>query len=83
MKKAVNPAPRFLVFTEGDFEPNNHYEELAIPIKDLVRYPWNNQTDQEAIIEEALEDIQTVYKDRILPEEPEDEKIQVFNELIG
>ena len=32
------------------FHHHNIYKNLAIPVKDLVRYWWNNIADQEAII---------------------------------
>ncbi|MBW1731390.1 MAG: hypothetical protein JRJ75_10950 [Deltaproteobacteria bacterium] len=54
------------LLTEGEFDAYNPYKNLAIPIKDLVRYWWNNIVDQEAMIEEILEDILTLYKDRML-----------------
>ena len=48
-------------------------------MKDLVRYWWNNLADQEAIVEDALEGILTVYKDRMLPEEQEEESVDFSN----
>lgn len=63
------------LLTEGEFDPNKPYKSLAIPVRDLVRYWWNNLADQEAIIANALEGILTVYKDRMLPEEPEKEAV--------
>ena len=61
------------ILTPGEFNPDKPYENLAIPVKDLIRYWWNNIADQEDIIAEALEDILTVYKDRMLPEKEEEE----------
>ena len=62
------------LLTEGEFDPDNPYKRLAIPIKDLVRYWWNNIADQEAVIEEIFDAIMTHYKDSLLPEEPEEER---------
>ena len=45
---------------------------LAIPLKDLFRYWWNNVVDQEAVIDMMMDDVFTEYKDRLLPrKEPE------------
>jgi hypothetical protein len=60
------------LLTIGEFNPNRPYEKLAIPLKDLVRYWWDNIADQEAILEDALGDILTVYKDRMLPDGEEE-----------
>ena len=62
-------------YTEGEFYPDRPYENLAIPVKKLVRYWWNNLADQEAIIEDAFEDILTIYKARLLPEKDEEETV--------
>lgn len=60
------------VLTEGDYDPYNPYGNLAVPLKDIVRYWWNNFADHDAIIDMALCDLETEYKDRLLPEkEPE------------
>ena len=63
------------LLTEGDFNPKKPYENLAIPVKDLIRYWWDNLADQEAVIEAAFDAILTVYKDRLLPEEEEEETV--------
>ena len=63
------------LLTEGEFDPDNPYKNLAIHPKDLVRHWWNNYADQEALIEDIFEDLLTVYKDRMLPEEKEDESL--------
>jgi hypothetical protein len=68
------------LLTKGEFNPREPYKNLAIPIKDLVRYWWNNLADQEEFIAEAFEDILTVYKDRLLPEEKEEERVD-FSEM--
>jgi hypothetical protein len=60
------------LLTLGEFNPDRPYEKLAIPLKDLVRYWWDNIADQEAILEDALGDILIVYKDRMLPEGEEE-----------
>ena len=60
------------ILTEGKFNPYNPYGNLAVPLKDLVRYWWNNIADHDAIIDMALCDLTTEYKDRLLPrKEPE------------
>lgn len=63
------------LLTEGDFNPQKPYENISIPVKDLIRYWWNNMADQESIIADAFEDILTEYKDRMLPEKEEEKSI--------
>lgn len=60
------------LLTEGEFDPDNPYKNLAIPAKDLVRYWWKNIADREAVLQGVLEDVLTVYKDRMLPKEEEE-----------
>lgn len=60
------------LLTHGRFDPENPYRKLGVPLKDLVRYWWDNCVDQEAFLERALEDILLIYKDRMLPEEKEE-----------
>ena len=59
------------LLTEGEFDPDLPYNNLAIPLKDLVRYWWDNCVDQEAMLGDILEDLLTIYKDRMLPKEEE------------
>lgn len=73
------------LLTEGEFDPNRPYNDLGIPIKDIVRYWWNEMADQECIIEEIFEEIYTEYKDRMLPERPEEMLMDLtgaFDELL-
>ena len=44
-------------------------------MKDLFRYWWDNLADQEGITEDAFDAILTVFKDRILPENEEEETL--------
>jgi len=72
------------LLTEGEFDPDLPYNNLAIPVKDIVRYWWNNIAYQEAIIEDIFEDILTCYKDRMLPEVQEEKPMDLkdaFDEL--
>ncbi len=59
------------LLTEGEFNPALPYNNLIIPVKDLVRYWWNNCVDQEAMLGDILEDILTLCKDRMLPKKEE------------
>ena len=61
------------LLTEDGFDPDYPYENLAIPMKDIIRYWWKNIADQEALVEVIFDGIMTHYKDRLLPEEPEEE----------
>jgi hypothetical protein len=71
------------LLTEGEFDPDLPYNKLAIPIKDLVRYWWNNCVDQEAFLEDILEEILLIYKDRMLPDEEKPVDISdSFDELL-
>ena len=73
------------LLTEGDFDPSFPYNNLAIPMKDLVRYWWNTIADQEAVIEDICDELLTAYKDRMLPKEPEEEPVDIsdaFDELL-
>jgi hypothetical protein len=73
------------LLTEDEFDSDYPYENLAIPIKDIVRYWWNRIADQEAVLEGILEDIMVHYKDGLLPEEPEHETFEIpdaFDEVM-
>jgi hypothetical protein len=74
------------LLTESEFDPDLPYNNLAIPMKGLVRYWWNNIADQEGVIELVFDGILTYHKDRMLPEEPEEEPADIFDafdELLG
>lgn len=73
------------ILTEGKYDPYKPYGNLAIPLKDVVRYWWNNFADHDAIIDMALCDLVTEYKDRFLPEkEPEKspDTLHLMDELL-
>ena len=57
--------PRIL--TKGEYCQFNPYCNLAVPLKDIFRYSWNNIADHDAMIDTVLCDIETEYKDRMLP----------------
>lgn len=61
------------LLTEGDFDEYNPYRGLAIPVKDLVRYWWDNIVDHDLVLGEIFGDIMDFYKDKMLPEEQEEE----------
>ena len=73
------------LLTEGDFDSDLPYNNLSIPMKDLVRYWWNTIADQEEFLGYVFEDILTEHKDRMLPEKPEEEPADIsdaFDELL-
>ena len=70
------------LLTEGDFNPQKPYENISIPVKDLIRYWWNNMADQESIIADAFDDILTEYKDRLLPAKEEEERMDYSDVFI-
>jgi len=55
------------LLTKDEFDPDNPYRNLAVALKDLVRYWWNNCVDQEIVLERVMEDILLPHKDRMLP----------------
>lgn len=59
------------LLTEGEFDPYRPFDNLAVPLKDIIRYWWNNISDQEEMISEILDAVMTHFKDRMLPDEPE------------
>lgn len=66
----------YQILTEGEYDQFRPLDKLAIPVKDLVRYWWNNFADQEGFLDDVLDHIYTEFKDRMLPakepvEEPE------------
>ena len=74
------------LLTDRDFDPYFPCNNLAIPIKDLVRYWWDNLVDQESVIADIFEDLLTLYKDRMLPEEPEEVPADIsdaFEDIVG
>lgn len=52
---------------EGRYDQFDLCANLAVPLKDIVRYWWNNIADQYAIIDMVMDDIWTEYKNRSLP----------------
>jgi hypothetical protein len=62
-----------LLTDKRKFDPEHPYDNLKILLKDLVRYWWNNIVDQEDILFEILDGIMTIFKDRMLPPQPEEE----------
>ena len=62
----------YRILTEGEFHELQPYSNLAVPVKDLVAYWWNNIADHDGFIDVVLDDILTVYKDRLLPEREEE-----------
>jgi hypothetical protein len=60
------------LLTDSGFDPDDPYADLSVPVKDLVRYWWNNIADREAVIEWVFDGIFTLYKDRMLPREEEE-----------
>ena len=65
------------LLTEGKFDEYNPCKGLGIPIKDLVRYWWNNVVDQNLMLSEIFEEILDFYKDKLPPKEPEDEVVDI------
>ena len=59
------------LLTEGEFDPERPYENLGVAVKDVVHYWWNSIADQEYVLGMVFEEVFTEYKDRMLPEEPE------------
>ena len=68
------------LLTEGEFSEFDPYSKLAIPIKDLVRYWWDNIACQDCLLEEIFDDILIHFKDKINPKQPE-EAIDISNAL--
>ena len=60
------------LLTEGNFDPDLPYKNMAIPIKDLVRYWWKNIADQAGFLDLVFEDIFSYYTNRMLPEKEEE-----------
>lgn len=71
------------LLTEGEFDPHHPYKSLAISPKNLVRYWWNNCVDQEAFLEDIMEDILTLYKDRMLPKEKYEKETDISDACDG
>ncbi|MFX0117718.1 MAG: hypothetical protein ACFFB3_24450 [Candidatus Hodarchaeota archaeon] len=66
----------YRIVTEGEYNDLQPFDNLSIPIKDLVRYWWNNIADQEAF----LDDILTEYKDRFLARKEPEENYPDFSD---
>jgi hypothetical protein len=60
------------LLTDSGFDSDNPYANLSVPVRDLVRYWWNNIADHEAILDWVFDGIFTLYKDRMLPKEEEE-----------
>ncbi len=58
------------LLTESEFNPDKPYENLAIPVKDLVRYWWNNLADQEDILQIVMIMLVTNFKSIIISSSP-------------
>jgi len=71
------------LLTEGDFDQDLPYNNLSIPVKDLVRYWWDNFADREAVLGIVFDHLLTVYKDRMLPERPEEEPVDLSDAFDG
>ena len=70
------------LLTEGDYDPCFPYNNLAIPMKDIVRYWWNTIADQEAVIEDIFDELLTAYKDRMLPKKSEEEPVDISDGFV-
>ncbi|MBI4775959.1 MAG: hypothetical protein HY788_17600 [Deltaproteobacteria bacterium] len=71
------------VLTEGEYRAHDPYRNLGVPLRDLIRYWWNNLVDQDCVIDNVLDDILTEYKDRMLPKEEVREPVDTYNALEG
>ena len=71
------------LLTEGEFDPDRPYGNLGIPLKDIIRYWWNEIADKEIILDTVFEDLFVGYKDRMLPEEPEEPQPDYTDSLDG
>ena len=74
----------YQILTEGEYDPFNPYDNLSVPLKDLVRYWWNNFADQDGFIDDILDHIYTEFKDRMLPpkmEQPEPDYSDAFDKV--
>jgi hypothetical protein len=71
------------LLTEGEFDPDRPYSNLSLAPKDIIRYWWNNIADQEYVLGMEFEEVFTEYKDRMLPEEPEEDLLDHAEALDG
>jgi hypothetical protein len=71
------------ILTEGDFDPYDPYRKLTIPLKDIVRYWWDNCIEPELFLGEIFEDIMTIYKDRMLPPEKAEPRTDLSGAIYG
>ena len=73
--KSITGEMRLCEFlTEGQFDSEKPYDNLIIAPKDIIRYWWNNIADQEYVLGMVFEEVFTEDKDRMLPEEPEEDQ---------
>jgi hypothetical protein len=59
------------LLSEGKFDEFAPYSKLVIPLKDLIRYWWNNIADADAFLDEIMGDLYDHFKDKLLPVEEE------------
>lgn len=71
------------LLTPKGFDEDDPYRRLAIPLKDLVRFWWNNCIEPGYFLEEVFEDILRLYKDRMLPPEKPKERADISGALDG
>ena len=74
----------YQILTEGEYNQFHPYDNLAVPLKDLFRYWWNNFADQDGFIDDILGDIYTEFKDRLLPpkqEQPQPDHSDAFDKV--
>jgi hypothetical protein len=60
------------ILTDGQYDPDRPYQNLGIPLKDLVRFWWNNVADQEDMLFEIFDGIMTYYSAKLFPKEQEE-----------
>ena len=71
------------LLTPKGFDPDDPYRGLVVPLKDLVRYWWNNCVERELVLEDIFEDILEHYKDRMLPPEEPKERADISDAFDG
>jgi hypothetical protein len=71
------------LLTEGKFHSEKPYDNLTIAPRDIIRYWWKNIADQEYVLGMVFEEVFTEYKDRMLPEEQEEELLDHTEALDG
>jgi hypothetical protein len=71
------------LLTPKGFDPDDPYRRLAVPVKDLARYWWNNCVEQETVLDDIFEDILDYHKDRMLPQAKPKERADVSGAIEG